>query len=272
MTAAKTRLAGLALSVIVGAGIAAYRLSAPRRERARSSRAGSRPISSSSAPTRSGRVETLAVREGDAVAAGAPLFALDADLQRAAVAENEAAVANAKHHLRARAGAAEEGGRLAEGVRRCGSRRCARPRRGSTRRKTRLDRRRVVSPAAGTIQEVYFRVGRDGAGRPADRVAAAAGQRQACASSCRRRCCRRCTSAIAIAVQLRRLREAISWRASASSRRRPSSRRPSSTARRSARGWCSASRRCPSGPRTCASASRSPSPCSRRAGASHARK
>ena len=36
------------------------------------------------------------MREGDAVTAGAPLFALDADLQRAAVAENEAAVANAK--------------------------------------------------------------------------------------------------------------------------------------------------------------------------------
>src|SRR5262245_27829551 len=43
-----------------------------------------------------GRVETLSVREGDKVAVGAPLFSLDADLQRAAVAENEAAVANAK--------------------------------------------------------------------------------------------------------------------------------------------------------------------------------
>ena len=50
-------------------------------------------------PDEVGRVETLSVREGDDVAAGAPLFALDADLQRAAVAENEAAVANAAHHL-----------------------------------------------------------------------------------------------------------------------------------------------------------------------------
>ena len=32
-------------------------------------------------PDEAGRVETLAVREGDTVAAGAPLFAVDADLQ-----------------------------------------------------------------------------------------------------------------------------------------------------------------------------------------------
>ena len=118
-------------------------------------------------PDEAGRVETLSVREGDAVTAGAPLFALDADLQRAAVAENEAAVANATHHLRARAGAAEEGRRLAEGVRRCRGRRCARAEARLNSARTRLDRRRVVSPAAGTIQEVYFRVGEMvPAGRP----------------------------------------------------------------------------------------------------------
>ena len=43
-----------------------------------------------------GRLETLSVREGDGVEVGSPLFALDADLQRAAVAENEAAVVNAR--------------------------------------------------------------------------------------------------------------------------------------------------------------------------------
>ena len=47
-------------------------------------------------PDETGRVETLSVREGDTVTVGAPLFTLDSDLQRAAVAENEAAVANAK--------------------------------------------------------------------------------------------------------------------------------------------------------------------------------
>jgi HlyD family secretion protein len=43
-----------------------------------------------------GRLETLSVREGDSVEVGSPLFAVDADLQRAAVAENEAAVVNAR--------------------------------------------------------------------------------------------------------------------------------------------------------------------------------
>ena len=85
-------------------------------------------------PDESGRVETLSVREGDPVTAGAPLFTLDSDLQRAAVAENEAAVANAKRDLRPRPGAAQEGGRLAEGVRRRAKPPCAPPRRGSTRR------------------------------------------------------------------------------------------------------------------------------------------
>ena len=33
-------------------------------------------------PDEAGRVETLNVREGDQVAAGAPLFSVDADLQR----------------------------------------------------------------------------------------------------------------------------------------------------------------------------------------------
>jgi HlyD family secretion protein len=47
-------------------------------------------------PDEAGRIETLAVREGDQVDAGAALFTLDADLQRAAVAENEAAVINAR--------------------------------------------------------------------------------------------------------------------------------------------------------------------------------
>ena len=48
------------------------------------------------APDEVGRVEALNVSEGQEVAAGAPLFTLDSDLQRAAVAENEAAVTNAR--------------------------------------------------------------------------------------------------------------------------------------------------------------------------------
>ena len=109
-------------------------------------------------PDEAGRIETLGVREGDEVKAGAPLFALDADLQRAAVAENEAAVINARHaHERAKAllkgsigtqKAFEE----AEAVLRT-----AEARLNSAR--TKLDRRRINSPVSGTVQEVYFRQG-----------------------------------------------------------------------------------------------------------------
>jgi HlyD family secretion protein len=50
-------------------------------------------------PDDPGRVEQLAVREGDAVAAGVALFAVDEDLQRADVAAGTAAVAEARARL-----------------------------------------------------------------------------------------------------------------------------------------------------------------------------
>jgi HlyD family secretion protein len=109
-------------------------------------------------PDEAGRVETLSVREGDEVAAGAPLFALDADLQKAAVAENEAAMINARL-------AYERAKTLLKGA--VGTQktfddaeanlRTAEARLNSA--KTKLDRRRINSPAAGSIQEVYFREG-----------------------------------------------------------------------------------------------------------------
>jgi HlyD family secretion protein len=98
------------------------------------------------------------VREGDEVKAGAPLFALDADLQQAAVAENEAAVVNARQaHDRAKAllkGAVgtQKAFDDAEAVLRT-----AEARANSAR--TRLDRRRIDSPVTGLVQEVYFRAG-----------------------------------------------------------------------------------------------------------------
>jgi HlyD family secretion protein len=109
-------------------------------------------------PDEAGRVETLAVREGDTVAAGAPLFALDADLQRATLAENEAAVANAKvtferaKELLKRSVGSQKANDDAEATLRT-----AEARLNSAR--TRLDRRGISSPAAGTVQEIYFRVG-----------------------------------------------------------------------------------------------------------------
>lgn len=50
-------------------------------------------------PDEAGRVETLAVREGDQVAAGAPLFSVDADLQQADQHSASAQVAEARARL-----------------------------------------------------------------------------------------------------------------------------------------------------------------------------
>ena len=109
-------------------------------------------------PDEVGRIETLAVREGDDVKVGAPLFALDADLQRAAMAENEAAVVNARQAydrakmlLKSAVGTQKAFDDAEANLR------TAEARLNST--KTRLDRRRINSPATGSIQEVYFRVG-----------------------------------------------------------------------------------------------------------------
>ena len=165
MSAAKTRLLALSAVALVGAGIAAF--------------AGLRHGESELkfqgwieayfifvSPDEDGRVETLAVREGDAVTEGGLLFALDADLQRAAVAETEAAVANAKitferaRELLKKAVGSQKAFDDAESALRT-----AEARLNSAR--TRLERRRVASPAAGTIQEIDFRVGeRVPAGRP----------------------------------------------------------------------------------------------------------
>jgi HlyD family secretion protein len=117
-------------------------------------------------PDETGRVETLSVREGDPVTVGAPLFTLDSDLQKAAVMENEAAVVNAKvtydraQELLKRAVGSQKVFDDAEAALRS-----AEARLNSAR--TRLDRRKLVSPVAGSVQEIYFRVGEMvPAGRP----------------------------------------------------------------------------------------------------------
>src|ERR1044072_5790214 len=51
-------------------------------------------------PDEMGRVETLSVREGDQVAAGAPLFTVDADLQQSDVNTPSAQVSEARERLR----------------------------------------------------------------------------------------------------------------------------------------------------------------------------
>ncbi|MGD9925174.1 MAG: HlyD family secretion protein, partial [Pseudorhodoplanes sp.] len=109
-------------------------------------------------PDEVGRLETVSVREGDQVAAGDPLFSLDDDLQRAAVAEAEASLTNskivferAKDLLNKKVGSQKAFDDAEAAMR------TAQARLNSAR--TRLDRRSVASPASGMVQEVYFRVG-----------------------------------------------------------------------------------------------------------------
>jgi HlyD family secretion protein len=105
-----------------------------------------------------GRVEALSVQEGDKVTPGQPLFTLDADLQRAAVAEADAAVINAritneraKELLRKAVGSQKTFDDSEAALR------TAEAKLNSAR--THLERRRMASPVAGTVQEIYFRVG-----------------------------------------------------------------------------------------------------------------
>lgn len=109
-------------------------------------------------PDEIGRIETLSVREGSQVEVGSPLFTLDDELQRAAVAENEAYVANAElaynraQELLKRAVGTEKAFDDAKAALRS-----AEAKLNSA--KTRLNRRSRASPVAGSIEEVYFRVG-----------------------------------------------------------------------------------------------------------------
>lgn len=117
-------------------------------------------------PDETGRIETLSVREGDRLAARAPLFTLDDELQRADVAEREASVANAKAAyeravtlLRSKAGTQKSLEDTEAALR------TSQARLNSA--QTRLSRRKVFSPAESVVQQIYFRVGEIApAGRP----------------------------------------------------------------------------------------------------------
>jgi HlyD family secretion protein len=117
-------------------------------------------------PDEAGRVETLSVREGDRVAAGAPLFTLDADQQKADVLSGEATLANAQQTFRR----AEELLKNRTGTQKDFDTAQAALRDAEARlnwAKTRLARRSVASPAMGSIQQVYYRPGEVvAAGRP----------------------------------------------------------------------------------------------------------
>jgi HlyD family secretion protein len=117
-------------------------------------------------PDDPGRVETLSVREGDKVEVGAPLFGVDDQLQQADVAQIAATLANmqrtlerARDLLKTNAGTQKAYDDAVQAQRETEAR--------LNSAKTRLARRKVASPAAGTIQQIYFRPGEMvAAGRP----------------------------------------------------------------------------------------------------------
>jgi HlyD family secretion protein len=109
-------------------------------------------------PDETGRIETLNVREGDQVVLKAPLFTLDADLQLADVAMQEAAVKNAQHaYDRAQALLKSQAGTQRTLDEAEAALRTAQARLNSA--QTRLARRKVFSPVAGPVQQIYYRVG-----------------------------------------------------------------------------------------------------------------
>jgi len=118
------------------------------------------------APDEVGRVQTLAVNEGDTIKTGDALFTVDDDLQQADLAQVKASLKNAQQTfdrasmlLKTGAGTQKDFD-AAEAVLRD-----AQARLNSV--QTRLSRRGVFSPVDGTVQQIYFRPGEMvPAGRP----------------------------------------------------------------------------------------------------------
>ncbi len=109
-------------------------------------------------PDEQGRVETMTVREGDRVEKGMPLLTLDSDLQRADLAVAEAALLNTRQAF----DRAQQLLKTASGTQRDydvaqAAFRQADAQLGAA--QTRLNRRKLASPVAGIIQQVYFRPG-----------------------------------------------------------------------------------------------------------------
>jgi len=110
------------------------------------------------APDDVGRVETLTVKEGDRVKTGELLFTLDADIQKADLAQIQAALTNAQQSydrasmlLKTGAGTQKDYDAAEATLR------DAKARFNSA--QTRLARRRVFSPVDGTVEQIYCRAG-----------------------------------------------------------------------------------------------------------------
>ena len=109
-------------------------------------------------PHEPGRIETLAVREGDAITTGAGLFSLDDELQQADLKQAQASITNARQAferaqlLLKTAAGTQKAFEDAEATLRTSEARF-------NSSQTRLARRKVASPASGVVQQIYFRQG-----------------------------------------------------------------------------------------------------------------
>jgi HlyD family secretion protein len=109
-------------------------------------------------PDEAGRVTRLSVREGDAVTAGAPLYALDDDLQKADLNQQMATLANAQQTFdRAQALSKTGSGTQANYDAALSALRIAEARVNTS--QTRLARRGANAPVTGTVHQIYFREG-----------------------------------------------------------------------------------------------------------------
>jgi HlyD family secretion protein len=117
-------------------------------------------------PDESGRVIKLNVREGDEVKPGDQLFSVDDDLQQANLNQSRATLINAQQSYDRAASLAKTGsGTQANLDAAVSSLRVAEAQVATS--ETRLARRVGYAPIAGTVQQVYFRVGETvGAQRP----------------------------------------------------------------------------------------------------------
>jgi HlyD family secretion protein len=109
-------------------------------------------------PDEQGRVEILKAREGDKVEKGDLLFSVDDDLQQADVTVKQVALTNAQQQF----DRAKELLKTAAGTQKTYDDAEAAVRQAKANldwSQTRLTRRRAVAPAAGVIQQVYFRPG-----------------------------------------------------------------------------------------------------------------
>jgi HlyD family secretion protein len=109
-------------------------------------------------PDEAGRVVKLSVREGDQIAAGSMLYAVDDDLQRADLNQNNASLLNAKQTFdRAQSLMKTGSGTQANYDSAEAALRVAEARVNTS--QTRLSRRTAFAPASGSIQQIYFREG-----------------------------------------------------------------------------------------------------------------